>query len=129
MDRYYDVYLDNRIIGSVTTAQQGLFCYLSCRCSLPDDKMYKLFAQIKEEILDFGLLYPINDSFGINTKAPLRKLGQGSIRFFVSPKDGIEVCVPLNSPSAFPHLSQLEQCRFIMKNGKPYMRIINEKNG
>ena len=129
MSRCYDLYFGETVIGQVTVVRQGLYDWITCTCMLPDRVMYRLWARTDTDIVDLGILYPQNGSYGLNTRLPMKRLGQGRISFFAEEKDKNEHYVFLDEGKPFTHLQQLEYCRFAIRDGKPALKLSCEKNG
>ncbi len=129
MEQSYDVKFREEIVGEAEMLRQGLYTAIRCRCNLPDDGMYKLHLLTDACSISLGILYPCDGMFGLDTRLPSSKLGQGSIRFSLLPKDDQPVTVPVRADMPFAYLARLEQCRFLMIEGKACLVLPREKNG
>ena len=84
-DTYEIKYLDETV-GHVRTQKQGLYLCFHCRCSLPDQGMYRIHA-VGSGREDLGICVPMDGSFGIDKKIPLKRLGEAELSFQLVPKD------------------------------------------
>ena len=113
-----DVYENDLPVGSVILGRRGLYWAVSCRCDGNKGKGKRLIAKGERERIDLGLLYPLDDSFGLETSVAVKLLGEGKICFFLESDNSCGEWIALDEKITFAYLSQLEHCRFCIRNGK-----------
>jgi hypothetical protein len=67
--------------------------------------------------IDLGLLYPLDDSFGLETSVAVKRLGEGKICFFLETANSGGEWIALDEKIPFAYLSKLEHCRFCIRDG------------
>ena len=120
MERQYSVSLNGQHCGKVTVSRQGLYYRIHCRCLLPAEDIYRLqlVCGIKEENL--GVLVPMEDRFGLDTRIPVKQLGEGNLVFSVTakrqPVQGR--FVPIVDEEPFAYISRLKESFLQIKEGQ-----------
>ena len=84
MDQYYEVYDGSAVVGKVQLTVQGLYYHIMCRCFIPDDRILHLFVVTDNLEEGIGVLVPENDGVVLNKKIPIKRIGRGALRFYVS---------------------------------------------
>lgn len=87
MEMEYEAYLEDRIAGKVRLTKEGLYYRVLCRCSLPQNVVYRLYGICGQEWENLGVLMPDGDGFLLERKIPVKRLADCT-RFLVS--DGSE---------------------------------------
>ncbi len=129
MDEIHSILYAGKVVGTVRMTRHGLYTLLRARCTLPDNRIYKLLAAAENGSLSLGTLCPVDSCFGLESKIPSSRLGQGSIMFTLACKDVPQKKVCIEPDVPFPYLSQLEHCRLLPEGGKLYALLPVEKNG
>ena len=83
----YEIQYEGKTAGSVRVEKQGLYHCFHCRCSLPDEGMYRIHVAAGDEREDLGICIPVEGKFGMDKKIPSKRLGNGTLRFLLVPKD------------------------------------------
>ena len=83
----YEIQYEGKTVGSVRTEKQGLYRCFHCRCSLPDEGMYRIHAVTGDNWEDLGICIPVEGKFGMDKKIPSKRLGEGGLTFRLVPKD------------------------------------------
>jgi len=87
MVQTYEIKYDASPVGVAQMEMQGLYCRISCRCTLPDRELYRIHAVYPEKRVDLGICVPHGDSFGMDMMIPAKHLGAGEPAFELLPKD------------------------------------------
>ena len=116
----YSVYLGDKSVGTAQIRRQGLYYCISVRCKLPGDTMYQVDLQCDTQIEKLGVMIPMKDGFGLDTRIPAKKLGRGEPMFSVQPRHGSMPgkYIPLSPEEPFRYLSRLKQSYLERRNGK-----------
>lgn len=91
--------------------RQGLYYCAVCRCSLTGEGMCRLEAENGEKKLDLGILVPEEGGFGLRTRFPVSRLGEGAASFRVVPKQGTgerRKYIPIKPEEPFGYLARLK---------------------
>ena len=119
MQREYSVFSGEEVIGKVLVQRQGLYYRISCRCQLTGTVRYKLMASCGENTADLGLCVPHGRQFGVDTRIPIKRLGEGSMSFRLLPKhskmDGR--FVPVSPDEPFGYIRQLQKAHLATRDG------------
>lgn len=105
----YEVKLEERTVGTVTVAKEGLYYRFSCRCRLSGEVMYRLWLLCGGKELDLGLCVPMGDGFGAEKKLPVKQC-PGTPRFLLRPKQ-TEIrgnFIPLSPEEPFRYIHRLQ---------------------
>lgn len=83
----YEIQYQGKTVGTVRTQKQGLYHCFHCRCTLPDEGMYRIHAIAGDKWEDLGICIPVEGKFGMDKKVPLKRLGEGKLAFQLVEKD------------------------------------------
>lgn len=105
----YDICLGSEKVGQATVQPQGLYYGIRCFCRLTGAVGFRLLVKGSLGEADLGLLVPMNEGFGVNTRVPIKKVGE-ELRFSLVPKHRkMDDCfVPLCPDEPFSYLTRLE---------------------
>ena len=69
---------------------------------------------------DMGILVPMDDGFGMNTKVPVKRIGEGTPEFILTMKhDRMSgVFVPIYPEEPFAYISKLKNAYLVKQEGK-----------
>ena len=125
MENDFCVTIGGNPVGKVTVRRLGLYYQFSCRCDLSDDILYRLTLMCKSGRINLGILVPENGSFVLNTKVPLKKIGEGDMTFsLVSKQEQRQGSfVPIYPEEPFAYLSRLKASFLVYENGIPGIHI------
>ncbi len=119
MEWCYDVALGNQIIGSVRVIREGLYYHFCCVCCLSGDVMYQLTAVCNGKEISLGVCVPVPGGFGVDTRIPVKAVGEGDFSFYAVPKHsnlrGKFVAIRAEEP--FAYIDRLMQSRLMIQNG------------
>lgn len=120
-----EVYLGSTPAGKVQVVRQGLYYVIHCRCALSGGRMYRLFVNCGTGEKDLGIVVPMDGGFGLDTRIPVKRLGEGTMEFRLIPKQEPrkETVLPIRPGEPFPGLSQLERARLAYRDGEPVALI------
>ena len=68
-------------IGRVWAERHGLYYVFRCRCRLSGEAAFRLLATCGKNQEDLGILVPIDGGFGLDTRRPVKRLGEGTLAF------------------------------------------------
>ena len=119
MQQEYSVFSGDEEIGKVFVERLGLYYRIRCRFALTGDVRYRLLAECGENRVDLGLCVPQGSVFGVNTKIPIKRLGEGELHFRLMPKhqkaDG--KFVPVKPDEPFSYIRQLQNAHLAKQDG------------
>lgn len=119
MQQEYFIFSGEEKIGIVLVQQQGLYYRIRCRCDLTGTVRYKLIAGCGNNSVDLGLCVPKDNQFGVDTAIPIKRLGQGEMRFRLAPKhsraEGNFLAVSADEP--FGYIRQLQKAHLFHRDG------------
>ena len=104
----YEIQYEGKTVGSVRMEKQGLYHCFHCRCTLPDEGMYRIHVVSGDNREDLGICIPAEGKFGMDKKIPSKRLGDGALAFQLLPKDWLPV-EPVVEPVAEPELPVAEE--------------------
>ena len=113
----YSVFSGEEEIGKAQVQQQGLYYHIRCRCKMTGAVRYKLLVRCGENNLDLGLCVPHTDGFGVDTKIPRKRLGEGTMTFYLTPWHAAGTFLPVSTDEPFGYIHQLQNARLAVRNG------------
>ena len=119
LQQEYSVLYSGEAVGKAFIQRQGLYYQISCRCALADPGRYRLIADSGENTADLGLCIPHRDGFGVDTKIPVKRLGEAHLTFRLLPKHSMEEgrFIPLSQDEPFGYIRQLEKAHLAWQDG------------
>lgn len=120
MEGNYGVYFGNQLAGKVQVMRQGLYYRFICRCKLTGDVVCRLNVCCGKNQESLGVVVPENDGFGLDTKLPIKKIGEGKMDFFLIPKHEISQgnFVPIYPEEPFSYIARLKDAYLARKDGQ-----------
>ena len=118
MEENYSVTVGGKHTGKVIVRRQGLYYHFSCRCSLSGEIMYRLMVTCGTVNVNLGILVPENGGFALDTKQPIKRIGEGELRFVLVPKQDIQpvIFVPISPEEPFAYISRLKRSFLAIRN-------------
>lgn len=120
MEGIWNIYLDEKVVGTCRIWREGLYSHISCRCAKAAEGICRLVMECGDVAMDLGILVPVEGGFGLERKFPAKKLPEGQPRFFVTgpgrQKD--EAFLPVREGEVFLQLSRLRDARFARRGGE-----------
>ncbi len=119
MEQSYPVYFGTRPAGKVQVLRQGLYYRFICRCKLSGDVVCRLVATCDDQRESIGVVVPMDGGFGLDTKVPVKHLGEGELKFFLLPKHEITqgMFVPIIPEEPFAYIERLKE-GFLVRKGE-----------
>ncbi len=120
MEESYEVLFGSVPAGKVQVLRQGLYYLFHCRCRLTGDVMCRLFVRRGDREESLGVVVPMGDGFGLDTRIPVKRLGEGSMEFRLVPKADRprgETFVPIAPEEPFTYLEKLKDAYLDRRNG------------
>ena len=117
--------MGSNAVGKVRMARQGLYYAIHCRCRIGGDVMYRLTVCCGDKREDLGVVVPVDGGFGLDTKVPVKRLGEGTVSFVLVPKYTAEegVLVPIYPEEPFHYLARIKDAYLVKKDGQTCIRI------
>ena len=120
MEQSYSVTICGQQAGKVIVQRQGLYYLFSCRCRLSGDMMYRLSVTCGAQQESLGILIPKDGNFMLETKVPVKRIGEGEMSFILIPKQVplSGTFVPISPEEPFAYISRLKKSFLVYKNGQ-----------
>lgn len=109
--------------------RQGLYYRIACRCHMTGEVMCCLQARCGERQENLGVVVPMDGGFGLDTRLPVKRLGEGELSFSLIPKYGQprkETFIPLAPEEPFAYISRLKDA-FLKRQGNVVGVVIPEE--
>lgn len=122
MEGNYGVQFGNRMAGKVQVQRQGLYYRFQCRCQLSGDVVCRLMVSCGEKQENLGVVVPLDGGFGLDTKLPVKRLGEGQMVFHLVPKHETVAgkFIPISPEEPFSYIARLKEAFLEQKNGQAY---------
>lgn len=120
MEGTYQVFLGEQSIGKMQVQRQGLYYRFICRCRLTGEVIYKLLVSCGNHQESLGIFVPMEGGFGLDTKLPVKRLGEGTPVFRAVPKhkELSEKFVPIYPEEPFSYIAKLKDAYLARENGQ-----------
>lgn len=120
MGKIYEVYGGDESVGTACVNLEGLYYHVQIRCELSGNMMHKAVVRCNGHLEDLGILVPENGVFIMNTRIPMKKIGEGELYFRVIPrhKPLQGTFVPLAPEEPFTYLTRLKDAFLANQNGE-----------
>lgn len=120
MEGNYEVYFGNDQTGKVQVIRQGLYYQFHCRCKLTGAVMCRLEVVCADRRENLGVLVPVDRGFGLDTRLPVKRFGEGRPRFHIIPKhDKPEgLFIPIIPEEPFSYIERLKDGFLERRNGQ-----------
>lgn len=116
----YDVLLGDKPVGKAYVERKGLYYRIRCRCGLSGEVIYKVLVSCGGEQENLGILVPVGEEFGLDTRIPVKRLGEGSLSFRAMPRhSGLRgKFVPISPEEPFRYIARLKDAFLETRNGQ-----------
>lgn len=120
MEGTYGVYLGKELCGKVQVLRQGLYYRFICRCQLSGNVMCRLRVSCGDQQQTLGILAPEGEGFGLDTRLPVKRIGEGAVEFTIVPKCDLPEgqFVPVYPEEPFAYLNRLKDCYLAYREGQ-----------
>lgn len=114
----YDICAGTQVVGQAEVIKEGLYYRFSCKCTPPDDGIYRIMVSDGNNTKDLGICVPAGEWFCLVTRVPIKYLSGEKLEFTLVSKDRQELAVPVAMDEPFADLDKLESAYFQEKDGK-----------
>ncbi|MBO4937390.1 MAG: hypothetical protein J6C98_00100 [Oscillospiraceae bacterium] len=120
MEGTYELAQGSKTIGTVTVRRQGLYHSFSCRCDLTGAVVYRLMVTCGGRQENLGVLVPVDGSFGLEKRIPVKYFGEGVPLFQLQAvHDRAEgKFVPIYPDEPFAYLAKLKDAFLERQSGQ-----------
>ena len=120
MEGNYGVYFGSRLAGKVQVIRQGLYYRFICRCQLTGDVICRLQVSCGDKRENLGVVVPMDGGFGLDTKLPVKRLGEGKMTFQLRPKHEMMSgkFVPIYPEEPFAYIERLKKGFLVRRDGQ-----------
>ena len=121
MEGTYPVFFGQAQVGKVQVRKQGLYYRFSCRCRMAGEVVSRLMICWQDRQESLGILVPVEDGFGLETKVAAKKCGVGKPEFRVVPNKSAvrEKFIPISPEEPFAYIQRLKDAFFERRYGQP----------
>lgn len=115
----YPIYLGDDAVGTAMVSKEGLYYRIQCTSHLTAGKPFRVTAEAEHSI-DLGLCVPDGHHFGLEVRVPMKKLGEGDIRFYIRTQQEkkSEDWFPISSEKPFPYIVKLKYAYMVSLEGE-----------
>ena len=120
MEQSYAVTVKGTPVGKVLVQKQGLYYHFSCRCQLKGDTIYRLVVTSGSTSVNLGVVIPVDNGFVLNTKLPIKKIGEGEMIFTLRTKqdESLDAFIPIKPEEPFAYISRLKDSFLTLQDGQ-----------
>lgn len=124
----YGVYFGKQLAGKVQVLRQGLYYRFICRCQLTGDVVCRLKVTCGDKQESLGVVVPMDGGFGLDTRLPAKRLGEGDMTFILIPKHETAASgkyVPICPEEPFAYISRLKDA-YLVRKGEQVGVVLRE---
>lgn len=120
MEGNYAVTFGQATVGKVQVQKQGLYYRFICRCQISGDVVCRLAVRCGGKQESLGIVVPVGDGFGLDTKIPAKRLGEGEPEFLLVPRHELAMgtFVPICPEEPFAYIARLKDAYFERRYGQ-----------
>ena len=106
----YAIKLGEKNVGQARMEREGLYYRISCRCSLQEKGVYRILVSCGSKQENLGICVPVAEGFGIDTKIPVKRLGEGKPEFQLLPRQEQPkgIFAPVYPEEPFSYMARLK---------------------
>ena len=121
MEIHSDILLADKPIGTAKIKKEGLYYNFRCKCRLSGQVICRLVAYCGENRQNLGICVPMDGEFGVQTRIPVKRLGEGTLVVRAEPNHGTvsERFVPIRAEEPFAYIDKLQNAFFAYRNKQP----------
>ena len=121
MEGTYKVFFGGQNVGNVRVSREGLYYCFHCRCRLSGEIVCKLIVTCGDVQVHLGVLIPTGEGFGLETKVPAKRLGEGEPSFHIQPNRVIMEgrFIPIKPEEPFAYIARLKEAFLARQEGQP----------
>ncbi len=115
----YPVYFGKQAVGKVQVLRQGLYYRCCCRCQCCCRILCRLVVRWGEGTESLGIVVPMDQGFGLDTRLPVKRFGLGEPEFILTPK--LEKALqfhPIYPDEPFAYIARLKEGYLTYKEGQ-----------
>ena len=127
MEGKYDITLAEEPVGQAVVTREGLYYRFRCSCRLSGETICRLVAVCGGRQENLGIPVPEGDSYTLNCRMAVSRLGQGKLSIRVIPKHAPlgEMFVPISPEEPFGYISRLKKAH-LARRGDLLGAVIEE---
>ena len=116
----YEIMLGGKAVGQAEVCREGLYYRFRCRCYLTGSVICKIVVDWGTEQRSLGVLVPMGNGFGLETRIPDKYFPQAEPKFYAQPKhrEPEGKFVPVYPEEPFSYLAQLKNAYLSRRNGQ-----------
>ena len=120
MEGIYPVFFGKDQVGKVQVCRQGLYYRFFCRCQISGEVVCRLTVCCGGVSENLGVVVPSGEGFGLETRIPCKRLGQGMPEFRLVPRHetAMGIFVPLSPEEPFAYIRNLKNAYFERRYGQ-----------
>lgn len=105
--------------------RQGLYYRFVCCCQLTGDVICRLQVICGDKTENLGVVIPVDGGFGLDTRIPVKRLGEGEMRFQLKPKHDVAQgsFVPIYPEEPFAYIERLKEGFLDRQGGRVGVRL------
>lgn len=126
----FDVCLGEEAVGTAWVKKAGLYYHIRCSCRLTGQVRYKILATGGSGEADLGLCVPYADGYGLEVRLPIKRVGDGKLKFRAVPKHQQlqGQFIPIRAEEPFRYIQGLKDAFLAKKNGQEGVLIPNQNS-
>ena len=120
MEGTYPVAFGRQPVGKVQVLRQGLYYRFVCRCKVNSQIVCRLMVNCGNATESLGIVVPMDDGFGLETRLPVKRFSAGEVSFSLVPKleQTGEKFYPIYPEEPFAYVAKLKESYLCYREGQ-----------
>lgn len=116
----YQITMRDKPVGKAQVSREGLYYRIRCRCDLSGETVCRILVRCGSREENLGILVPQDGAFALETRIPVKKIGEGMLAFSVVPRHRAPEAgfISLSPEEPFRYITRLKDAYLIKHNGK-----------
>ena len=107
----FDIFMDNKIVGTAKAERKGLYYHFTCTCKPPDNGIYRVWVSDGSAEIDLGICVPEGAFYTLRKQLPAKLLRDAEFKFTLLPKDRKLTYAPKEKNLSFQDLELLQYAK------------------
>lgn len=112
--------MGDKPIGTANVRREGLYYRIHCRCGISGEVLCRVLVRCGKREESLGILVPQDGAFGLDTRIPVKRVGEGPLTFCAAPRhrDLQGQFIPLCPEEPFHYITRLKEAYLEKRNGQ-----------
>lgn len=123
-----EIFMGDKPVGTADVRREGLYYRIRCRCNLSGEVLCRVLVRCGKREESLGILVPQEGEFCLETRIPVKKVGEGPLSFCAAPRHRTlqGQFIPLCPEEPFRYIARLKDAYLEKRNGQTGVVVLNK---